>query len=59
MGDCRFYNALMYDVCTHVLFPFPACPQLDLDCDKLQAQALAMVKGGRKDRALLLLKVKK
>lgn len=33
--------------------------RLDLDCDKLQAQALAMVKGGRKDRALLLLKVKK
>lgn len=33
--------------------------RLDAECDKLQAQALAMVKEGRKDRALLLLKVKK
>ena len=33
--------------------------QLDLECGKLQVQALGMVKAGRKDRALLLLKVKK
>eukprot|EP00904_Undaria_pinnatifida_P012033 jgi/Undpi1/7960/HiC_scaffold_24.g10432.m1 len=33
--------------------------RLDLECGKLQVQALGMVKAGRKDRALLLLKVKK
>ncbi|CAB1115517.1 unnamed protein product [Ectocarpus sp. CCAP 1310/34] len=33
--------------------------KLDLECGKLQAQAAAMVKEKRKDRALLLLKIKK
>ncbi|CAN0173318.1 unnamed protein product [Ectocarpus sp. 6 AP-2014] len=33
--------------------------KLDLECAKLQAQAAAMVKEKRKDRALLLLKIKK